>query len=211
MAKIYLIGGIPRSGKTTVAKKLAADLKISWVSADALESVAKRFTPKNQQKKKFPKDILRKATHNSNDEMYSTYSAEKIKKAYITQAKASWKMIETFVECLLGEGIDYIIEGHQIAPALAAKLQKQYGKNIRIVFMNRHDVESIVAAARRGTAHDDWFVKKTKDPDTHYKIALMLSRYGDYLRAEAVKYSFRSFNMDNNFAAQIKKVLKFLE
>jgi adenylate kinase family enzyme len=63
---IYLIGGSPRSGKTTVAKKLAAVLGISWISADTLQGLAKHFTPLSEHTKKFPINALRKNTKNSN-------------------------------------------------------------------------------------------------------------------------------------------------
>ena len=34
---IYLIGGPPRCGKTTVASKLSLDTGIPWVSTDTIE------------------------------------------------------------------------------------------------------------------------------------------------------------------------------
>ncbi len=38
---IYLIGGPPRCGKTTLAKEMSKKLEIPWISSDALEVVVK--------------------------------------------------------------------------------------------------------------------------------------------------------------------------
>lgn len=207
---IYLIGGTPRSGKTTVAKKLAASLGVSWISADTLEGLAKHFTPLKEYSKRFPKNVLRKETKNSNDLMYSKYTTDQIKKAYIKQAESSWKTIETLIEYLIGENQDYIIEGYQIAPKLVAKIQNKFGDKIKGVFLTRHSVEKIIEDAKKSTAHNDWFITKTKDKSTYPKIALMIARYSDYIKKEAEKYNYDSFNMDVDFVGSIDKIIKIL-
>ena len=40
---IYLIGGSPRSGKTTLSKKLAKELDIPYISTDYLRLVAMEY------------------------------------------------------------------------------------------------------------------------------------------------------------------------
>jgi 2-phosphoglycerate kinase len=207
---IYLIGGTPRSGKTTVAKKLAASLGVSWISADTLEGLAKHFTSTKEFAKKFPINILRKKTQNSNDLMYSKYTAEQIKKAYVEQAKSSWRVIETLIDYLIGEDQDYIIEGYQIAPKFVARLQKRFCNTIKCVFLTRHSVEIIIKDAKKSTAHNDWFITKTKDVTTYPKIALMLSKYGDYIKKEAKKYNFTSFNVDVDFTKTLDLVISKL-
>jgi 2-phosphoglycerate kinase len=121
---IYLIGGTPRSGKTTVAKLLAKRLGISWVSCDSLEGIPKLYTPKNIYHKRFPKDIIRKETKNSNDLMYTRFNANQIVKACLTQGSSVWVAVEQFVEYLIGENLDYIVEGYQLPPKSVAKLKK---------------------------------------------------------------------------------------
>ena len=40
---IYLIGGPPKCGKTTLAKKMAKKLHIQWIAADTLQVVARKY------------------------------------------------------------------------------------------------------------------------------------------------------------------------
>jgi 2-phosphoglycerate kinase len=207
---IYLIGGTPRSGKSTLAKKLAASLGVSWISADTLEGLAKHFTPPNEYSKKFSINVIRKETKNSNDLMYSKYTAEQIKKAYIKQAESSWKTIKTLIEYLLGEDQDYIIEGYQIAPKFVSKLQKKFADKIKCVFLTRHSVEKIIEDAKKSTAHNDWFITKTKNEATYPKIALMIAKYGDYIKKEAEKYNYDLFNMDVDFMEKLDLIVKKL-
>jgi len=142
--------------------------------------------------------------------MYSRYTTEQIKKAYIDQAGSSWEVIETLIEYLIGEDQDYIIEGYQIAPKLVAKLQKKFGDKIRGVFLTRHSVEKIVEDAKKSTSNSDWFISKTKDEATYPKIALMIAKYGDYIRKEAEKYNYNSFNMDVDFITTLDLVVNKL-
>ena len=191
-----------------MAKKLAISLGVSWISADTLEGLAKHFTSPKEYSRKFPKNIIRKETKNSNDLMYSKYTAEQIKKAYTDQAKSSWEVIQTLAEYLMGEDQDYIIEGYQITPKFVARLQKKFGAKIRGVFLTRHSVKNIVEDAKKSTAHNDWFITKTKNETTYPKIALMIAKYGDYLKKEAEKYKYSSFNMDVDFKGSIDRIIK---
>ncbi|OGF22453.1 hypothetical protein A2Y83_04145 [Candidatus Falkowbacteria bacterium RBG_13_39_14] len=45
---IYLIGGPPRCGKTTLAKEMSKKLRIPWVSTDALEVVTRAYVDKEK-------------------------------------------------------------------------------------------------------------------------------------------------------------------
>jgi len=208
---IYLIGGTPRSGKTILAKKLAKDLNISWMSVDTLEGLTQHFTSSADYKKKFPKNILRERTGGSNDKMYSQFSASKITNAYIAQAKSSQDVIAVLVEWLIGGNRDYIIEGYQVTPRLAANLLKKYGKNnIKAVFLGRKNIEKIVEDAKKGRDPDDWFLKKTRDKSTYPKIGAVISMYSNYIKQEANKYDLRYFNMDKDFRSQIIAAKNYL-
>ena len=108
---IYLIGGIPRSGKSTLAKMLSRNRRISWISSDTLESIVRVHTASVNYPKQFPKNIMQQRTKQSNDLMYERYTSKEIMQAYVKQAKASWKALETLIECEIKEGNDFIVEG----------------------------------------------------------------------------------------------------
>ncbi len=204
---IYLIGGPPRCGKTTVAKKISK----SWISADTIESIVASNTDKQDFARLFPKSVIRKETKQSNDIMYNSYSAKAIVKAYIKQSKASWKAIETMVACELNEGHDYIIEGHQIHPELMNDLVKKYKrKNIVPLSLTRFNKDEIVSGCQKHKAKNDWFIQKTKDKGTFYKIAEMIRVYSEFFEKEANKYGVKIINIDGNFAKQIKEAIHYL-
>jgi len=160
----------------------------------------------------FPKNLLRRKTKMSNDLMYNTYSAERIKDVYIRQSKTSWRAIETIVECGIHDGDDYIIEGHQVHPELMNSLVKKHGKkNIQPIVLTRFDINDIVEGGLKHKAKDDWFVQKTEEKSTLYLIAEMLVEYSQYYSLEAKKYKIKTFNLDKSFLQKLNKVFIYLK
>ncbi len=207
---IYLIGGTPRSGKTTVAKVLANKLKISWVSCDSLEGIPKFYTPKNVYHKHFPKDIMRRATKNSNDLMYTRFSANQIVQAYITQGSSVWTAVEQFIEYLIGEDISYIIEGYQLPPKSVAKLKSKFPKKIKSIYLIKEHPDKILEGALAHTHKKDWFKTKTTNPEIYMKIAEMLSMYGSKIKKDATTLKLKVINTDTRFNERIKQAVQTL-
>ncbi len=207
---IYLIGGPPRCGKTTLTKKLAAQLGIGWVSADILESVVREYVPNELHKESFPKTVLRQMTHGSNDEMYKTFSAEIIVEAYIRQGMTCWKAIETFAEDCLKEAHDFIIEGHQLHPELVARLIQKFPTEIRSAFLIKKDEQLLVEGFQKNVAKTDWVLQKTKEKETFFLIAKMLSHFGERIEKEANKYGLPVYCMDRDFVEKIDEVKECL-
>jgi 2-phosphoglycerate kinase len=192
---IYLIGGAPRCGKTTIAKQLSKKLRISW---------------KEKHGKLFPKAIMRKKTKLSNDLLYLKYSTKEIVNAYTLQSKTSWTAIEVLVSCYDYEGHDIIIEGHQIHPQLINDLQKKY-KELKGIIVVKSDLKTIVSDALQSKAKNDWFLTRTKNAITFEKIGMMIKKYSDYFIKESKRYKIEVVNMDNNFKKQINKVVNYLK
>lgn len=205
---IYLIAGSPRCGKTTLAKRFSK----SWISADTIESMVVRSTNKKDLDRLFPKNAVRKVTKQSNDIMYDSYSAKEISHLYIRQSKATWKAIETMVACELKECHDYVIEGHQIHPRLISKIIKKYGKkNIVALVLTRFNKDEIVAGCKKHRAKNDWFIQKTKNEGTFYKIAGMIKVYSEFFKRESDKYGIRVINMDGDFSEKLKEAVDYIK
>lgn len=200
---IYLIGGPPRSGKTTLAKRLSARLRIGWVSTDTLESIVREHTPAKDQPKRFPKNVLRKKAPGGNDDLYTKFSAKEIAHAYLTQGKACDKAITAFVADCVSEGHDFVLEGYQLGPKLVAELVKRFPREIRVVFLVKQDVRALVEGFGKNSAKNDWVLQKTKKAATFEKIARMLSYFGARIKAEAERYRFPVECMDKDFLKTI--------
>ena len=209
---IYLIGGPPKCGKTTLAKKLSKELGIQWIASDTLQVVTREYVSKYASKK----EIDKLYPHNtqkgkSNDETYSLNTPKQIAKNYIKQAKASFAAIDMFSICEINDGNDYIIEGYHVTPQLAAHLIKKYGsKHFRTLFLVKENIEKFVNKINKSTTPNDWIISKTKNKETYYKIAEMVSYYGQFFEKEAKKFKFKVLNMDNDFGEQLNKAIKLL-
>jgi 2-phosphoglycerate kinase len=206
---IYLIGGPPKCGKTTLAKKLSKSLGISWVSTDTLENVIKPYLNKKDLLKKFPSSALRSK---SNDEKYSKYSASEIISAYQKQAKTVYQAIDMFVLCEMKDGNSVIIEGYHIEPALVKELQKKYGtKNIRGIFLVKTDTKKFISNIEKSSTPNDWIIARTHKKETFLKIAEMISKYGAFFTQEAKRLKFMILNMDDNFDEKIMEAIVYLK
>jgi len=203
---IYLIGGPPRCGKTILAKRLSTKVGASWISADTLESITKRYVPEADQARLYPKDVLRQKTAHSNDQMYMQFTTTAILDAYITQSKSTWKAVATLVKCMVADEEDLIIEGHQIHPELINELVTPTNQ-IRSIVLIKNYVADIVETARASKEKNDWFLKRTVDPNIHLKIAEMIAGYSKYYQSESIKYHLHAVEYQGDFENQITVAL----
>jgi 2-phosphoglycerate kinase len=209
---IYLIGGSPKCGKTTLAKKLSRSLGAPWISTDSLQSVVQAYTNKKDIPKKFPWSTIRKGTIRINDIAYNTYSADEIIKLYRTQARSVFLAIEMMAVCEITDGNDLIIEGYHIEPSLVIKLRKKYGKkNICGVFLVKTDVEKFVRDIEKTSTPNDWIIARTENKDTYLKIAEMICKYGKFFKNDAKNKRLAVFNLDDNFNGRIKGAITHLK
>ncbi len=209
---IYLIGAPPRCGKTTLAKKMSKQTKISWISCDTLDSITQQFTPKEKWHEKFPYSALRKKDGSRNNDLfYSKYSTTEIMNVLKKQGETVYKAIDTVIACEIADGNDYIIEGYHIVPSFAQKMIKKYGKqNVRAVFLTKFDEHKFAKDVQKSTTPNDWLLVLTKNPETFVKVGKMVSDYSKYFEKEAKKLGLEVFNTDNDFAGQINRAIKYL-
>lgn len=208
---IYLIGGPPRCGKTTLAKALSKKFRIPWVSCDTLESVSSAYMSQDQWSKTHPYSVLRKKNRN-NDVFYSMYSPKKIVGLLTQQAKATFSAIDRFTICEITDENDYIIEGYHIEPRLVAKLIKKYGQeNIKAVFLTKLDAEKFAQDVKKSTTPNDWLLVLTKKNETFLKVGAMVAEFSRSLEQEAQRYGFKFFCMDQKFEKKLKEVITYLK
>ena len=204
---IYLIGGPPKCGKTTLAKKLSKAKGIPWVSTDTLQNVFLPYLSKKDAAKLFPTSRQR---GKSNDEKYNKFTSKEIISAYRKQAKTCFKAIDMFAVSEITDGNDYIIEGYHIEPEVAMNLQNKYKGKIKSIFLGKTDEEKFIANIRKSSTPNDWIIARTKNQDTYKKIAKMICGYSKIFEKEAIKSKRRFLNMDDNFEMQIKSAINYL-
>jgi 2-phosphoglycerate kinase len=203
---VYLIGGPPKCGKTTLAKALSKKLSIPWISADTLQNIVWAYMSKTERKSAFPHVELKGVT---NDETYSKNKPQEIVQAYIKQGKTTYAAIRIVTETYLTDQDDIIIEGYQVTPEIVNKIIRKFGsKNIKPVFLIKTDIDKFVQDIHKSNTPNDWIIRKTKLESTYYKIAAMIFSYSKYFEKSAGKYGLPVLNMDDKFLLRIKEVIK---
>jgi 2-phosphoglycerate kinase len=206
---IYLIGGPPKCGKTTLAKKLAREYRISWISVDTLQNIVWAYTPEDKRIALFPHSCLREE---SNDEFYSKYAPEEIVKNYIIQGKTSYDAISMMAETYLADKDDFVVEGYQITPEIVDRIFRKFGKeHAKAVFLVKYDEQKFVQNVCKSTTPNDWILQKTKNEATFGKIAKMIAEYSRYFEKEAEEHGFQVFSMDENFSERLDAIEKHLK
>lgn len=110
---LYLVGGVYRTGKTTLARRVLAEKLVPFVSTDSLLHMLKNSAPSLGVTDKLP--LKQKA-----DKFFP--------------------FLEQFVKYALYSTPDYLIEGDAIWPEQAARLQKIY--KVKAVFLGFSKIEA---------------------------------------------------------------------
>lgn len=206
---IYLIGGPPKCGKTTLAKKLAQEYGISWISADTLQNIVWAYTPREKHSSFFPHSYLR---GESNDDFYAEHSPQQIIENYVAQGKTTYDAISMMAETYLIDKDDFIVEGYQVTPEIVDRVFKKFGKeHVKAVFLVKYDEQKFIQDIHKSTTQNDWIIRKTKDEATYRRIAKIIAEYSHYFENEAKKYGFKIFTMDNDFEKQLSIIEKDLK
>lgn len=202
---LYLIGGPPKCGKTTLAKKISAEKGIPWISADTLQNIVYAYSTPEEHPALFPHSYLRGET---NDEFYAEHSSADIVKNYIAQGKTSEKAIRMMAETYRADENDCIVEGYQVTPDIVDALIQQYGVgHIKSAFLVKHDTQKFIEDVHKSTTPNDWILRKTKNEDTFVRIAEMVSAYSDYFEQEAKKYNLPVWVTDADFEDALQKIM----
>ena len=212
MKKIILIGGIPRNGKTTLAKKISERLNVSTISTDTLEYIAYQYIPEDKIDNFFPKNLLRRKTDYNNDRMYSEFSAEEISESYIKQSDTVSKAIKALVEHSSQVGIGFVIEGYHLTPKLIKELKenKEYGKYIESIILINTNPEEIVERSISSDTEKDWLRDQTEDENTYEKVGSMLNLYSNKLKQESEKEDIEVIDTGNDFQQKIIEAFEYL-
>ncbi|MEI7741468.1 MAG: hypothetical protein WCJ29_03095 [bacterium] len=192
---IYLIGGAPRSGKTILSKRIAAQKNISWISTDSIRAMVLAGTKKSLISKKFP---YQKVSLEKNP-------APELLRAEITESKTLWPNVEALIKQFIDCNEDYIVEGVHLMPRLVSKLKStKYWKQIKIIYLVKDDLEKIQTGFALNTSAHDWLSGVVKDSDIAKRAARMVQIKSRYIAREARKCRFKVIVTDDDFNLKIK-------
>jgi 2-phosphoglycerate kinase len=178
---IYLIGGPPRVGKSSLAAFLAGRTGASWCPTDYLASAINPYGT-GPDGTRGPSRLLPEA---GNDERYTAFSTEEIIANYRARAAHhQLGIIRGFVEYAAADDRDFVVEGFHLEPGPMVEVQRRWPERIRCLIMIRTDQAAVASSLPRGPAND-WVVRATRQAETFERIAAMVVRYGQILASEA--------------------------
>ncbi len=193
---VICIWWAPRSGKTTLARRLHEELNIPYVPWDYLKCIVNQYT-KEEMKKVVP--IF--AESMSNDERYEKFSPERMKEEYLASAHHCRKGFWAFIQCAIGDGYDFIIEGYQILPELIYKEFKDVSEVIPI-FLGKENPEEIYDWVKISEDPNDWLKNKCRD-ETIVKASEMIALLSWEFKREAEAFGYRYVSTEKNFLQTI--------
>ncbi len=232
---IYLIGGPPRCGKTTLARRLARVTGAPLLTIDHLEGAVYHYLPPGERARAMPR--FAEATNN---DRYAAHSVDEIVAMLRTCAWSMWPAAHILMHCALEGDRDLILDGYHLEPRFLAELtppaappEESLGKlssyqaamvdggsgyalahagdpRLRAIFLYREDVAAIVAGLTRADDPNDWIACQDNTPETLQGIATMICSYSRLIREEAEAYGATAFNMDQDFCGQLTRALAYL-
>lgn len=136
---LFLVGGTSRSGKTLIARKILAERRIPYLSLDWLMMGFNDGIPEyGIHHLLWPKEIAEKMA----------------------------PFLRGMIDCMLVDGMDYVIEGEAMLPRLVADLVDKNPDRIRAVFVGYTDIDikdKVALVRKHGGGENDWLIQKSDD------------------------------------------------
>lgn len=206
---IYLIGGPPRCGKTTLAKRVSKELGIPWISTDAFDYIAQHYVSESDRAKLFPKLQQRIESGGGSDEVYETFTIDQIVEAFLSQAKTIHRAIKGFVDQANDEGWDYIIEGFHLTPDLIHDLTKQNPDIRAITLISKHSKETIKRSLG-SNAKSDWLRDRVKNKETYPKIEIMINSFSNEIDTQSEGLGLKVIDVTDNLERYLDEAYTYL-
>ena len=177
---IYLIGGAPTVGKSTIAQALARHFDIPWISTDQIRDLLRTVAKRSDYPKLFNGEGY-------DAEKYLTeFSAEQIVDKEMEQGDVVWIGIKGMIEQDYTWVDGFVVEGVNILPHLVDK-DFASNKRVKAVFLVDEDADRTRDVVfNRGL----WADAKTYSDDVKEKEVEWAQLFSHRLKQEAQKYGF---------------------
>ncbi|MGO0713955.1 adenylate kinase [Bacillus subtilis] len=183
---LYIIGGASRSGKTTVAKRILEETKISYFSLDYLMMGIAEGAP----------------------ELAVNPTEEDIK-----TAKRMWKIIDPLMRAMIENKIDYVIEGVQLVPSYLSKFEQDYLGKVKLCFIGKAEIDvqnsideiKFYSSKTENDRFEDFNHRETVSELIRIKTDSIR------IREECEKYNLRYFDSSFSFNKIIDSILFYLK
>ncbi len=181
---LFLVSGTSRSGKTLIARKLLADQRIPYLSLDWLMMG-------------FNDGIPEYGIHHL---LWPDEIAEKME-----------PFLAGMIDCMLVDGMDYVIEGEAMLPRPVADLVKKYPDKIRAVFVGYTEIsvaDKVGQVKEYGGGDNDWLTNKSDEYISDH-IKNMIA-YSKRIKTGCEEHGLAYFDTSQDFLETIEAATNFL-
>jgi len=181
---LFLVSGASRSGKTLIARKLLADRQIPYLSLDWLMMG-------------FNDGIPEYGIHHL---LWPNEIAEKM-----------GPFLQGMIDCMLVDGMDYVIEGEAMLPRLVADLVEKNPDKINAVFLGYTEIavkDKVALVKKHGGGENDWLTKES-DEYVRDHIGNMIA-YSKSIKNGCERHGLSYFDTSDDFLGAIEAATDFL-
>lgn len=204
MPKAYFIGGAPRVGKTTLSVAVIKKHPMLGTSTDALRDVLQNVVPENVA----PDLYVLKINKLTNSEIIerTTKDIQKAVQYQNEESSAVWKSVIVFVESVLADGFDVLVEGVAILPEYVARLDIDCSAVFIGNTSEKHTKTALESAAK--DPHD-WL--NEEDEEVAKAFCYFSQNYSRYIESECKKYNQHYVEIyDDAFEGSMQHALTLL-
>jgi 2-phosphoglycerate kinase len=181
---LFLVGGTSRSGKTLIARNILSAKQIPYLSLDWLMMG-------------FNDGIPEFGIHHL---LWPNEIAEKM-----------GPFLQGMIDCMLVDGMDYVIEGEAMLPQQVSELIEKYPDKIRAVFVGYTEIsveDKVALVKEHSDPENDWL---TSESDEYIRdhIGNMVA-YSKTIKSECEKYGLSYFDTSEDFSGAIEAATDFL-
>ena len=181
---LFLVSGTSRSGKTLIARKILADKQIPYLSLDWLMMG-------------FNDGIPEVGIHHL---LWPNEIAEKMA-----------PYLRGMIDCMLVDGMDYVIEGEAMLPQWVAELVEEHPDKIRAVYVGYTEIEienKVALVKEYGNGENDWLTGQSDDYIRDH-IGNMIA-YSRMIKSGCKKHRVPYFDTSEDFLGAIEDAIEFL-
>jgi len=182
MRVLYIVGGVPRAGKSILAQQMLEEQKVAYFATDTLMMGLARALPQLGLQPADPASI---------------------------RAPIMWPVLRGMTVAMLENGENYLLEGDVLMPAYVVELRERFGSALRSCFMGYESVDSLLKVRDiRRHGHGDW---TDECDDTHLlRIVGEFKRLSKQLRIECAKFGLAYFDGSADLLAAVAQAAAYL-
>lgn len=149
MAKVFFIGGAPRSGKSTAMLRFLSRRPMFAASTDAIRDVLKSVLDKDENPDLFKAG--RGPLDSESNIRAMLEHPESVIPHHTKESEFVWKSVRTFLDCNINNERDSIVEGVAILPHHLVSYKHEYSA---VFIVNLSDQTEFMLAHAKANSHD---------------------------------------------------------